>query len=169
MAKILIADDSRFQLTLLKEALEAKGFEVVTVKDGLQASMMALRLQLNAIILDLSMPGGSGLEVLKRLKRSMKTKSIPVLVLTANSDPGVRDTAISLGACDLISKPVDVEQLAATLSKLVTGSAARSTIAENPELRSLPDASEMSLQSAPKVSRSWREVLQAVAKEDHEV
>jgi len=119
MSKILIADDSRFQLALLRTGLQDKGFEVVVAEDALQAGMLALRTAPQAIILDLSMPGGSGIDVLKRLRRSAKTKSIPVVIVTGSSDSDLRQVAIDLGAADFFHKPVDLDQLCKTLSQLL--------------------------------------------------
>ncbi len=72
MAKILIADDSRFQVALLSKALEESGFEVLCALDALQAWMIALRSAPDAIVLDINMPGGSGIEVLRKLRISTK-------------------------------------------------------------------------------------------------
>jgi DNA-binding response OmpR family regulator len=119
MPRILIADDSRFQVTLLKKGLESKGFEVVAAEDALQAGMFALRTAPDAIILDLSMPGGSGMEVLKRLKHSTKTNSIPVIIITGNDDPDLRSVASAIGAADFFHKPVDLDQLGRALSGLL--------------------------------------------------
>jgi CheY-like chemotaxis protein len=120
MSKILIADDSRFQVALLRTGLEEKGFEVVVAEDAMQAGMFALHSAPDAIVLDLSMPGGSGIEVLKRLKRSTKTKSIPVVIVTGSSDPDLRQIAQAIGSADYFEKPVDLDQLGRTPSGLVT-------------------------------------------------
>jgi CheY-like chemotaxis protein len=120
MSRILIADDSRFQVSLVRRALESTGFEVVVAEDAMQAGMFALRTVPDAIILDLSMPGGSGVEVLKRLKRSAKTKNIPVIIVTASEDADLREVAKQVGAADFFHKPVNLEQLARTLSDLVS-------------------------------------------------
>jgi CheY-like chemotaxis protein len=120
MSRILIADDSRFQVSLVRRALESTGFEVVVAEDAMQAGMFALRTVPDAIILDLSMPGGSGVEVLKRLKRSAKTKNIPVIIVTASEDADLREVAKQVGAADFFRKPVNLEQLARTLSDLVS-------------------------------------------------
>lgn len=103
MSKILVADDSRFQVALLTQALQEKGFEVVAAQDALQAGMLALRTTPDAIVLDVNMPGGSGIEVLKRLRRSTKTKSIPVVVVSGSGDSDIRQVALDLGW--LISSP----------------------------------------------------------------
>jgi len=65
MAKILIADDSRFQVQLVSSCLTPRGFSVVSAGDALQTWMMALREKPEAIVLDINMPGGTGIEVLK--------------------------------------------------------------------------------------------------------
>ncbi len=114
--KILVADDSRFQLELFRTTLEDKGFEVTVAQDALQAGMFALRTLPDAIILDLSMPGGSGIQVLQRLKCSTKTKLIPVVIATASDDPALQQVAASLGAAQFFHKPVDLELLAKTLA-----------------------------------------------------
>ena len=120
MPKILVADDSRFQVAILQSALLGKGFEVIVAEDALQAGMLALRAVPDAIVLDLNMPGGSGIEVLKRLRRSSKTKDIPVVVVSGNSDSDVQQVAMELGVAKFFAKPVDLEQLAGALSGLLS-------------------------------------------------
>ena len=120
MSKILVADDSRFQVALLTRALQEKGFEVVTAQDALQAGMVALRAAPDAIVLDINMPGGSGIEVLKRLRRSTKTRSIPVVVVSGSGDSDIRQVAQDLGVADFLAKPVDLDQLCRALSNLLS-------------------------------------------------
>jgi CheY-like chemotaxis protein len=120
MAKILVADDSLFQIALLTRSLRNKGFEVVVAQDACQAGMFALRTAPDAIVLDINMPGGSGIDVLKRLRRSAKTQGIPVVVVSASVDSEVRNTALKLGVADFLTKPVDVDQLCGVLSQLLT-------------------------------------------------
>jgi len=120
MLKILVADDSRFQITLLTKALQEKGFEVFAAQDAMQTGMFALRTSPDAIILDINMPGGSGIEVLKRLKRSKKTQNIPVVVVSGTNDLSIRQVAQDLGVAEFMAKPVDLEQLCSTLSGLLS-------------------------------------------------
>jgi CheY-like chemotaxis protein len=115
MLKILVADDSRFHIALLTKALQEKGFEVFTAQDAMQTGMFALRTSPDAIVLDINMPGGSGIEVLKRLKRSKKTQNIPVVVVSGTNDSNIRQVAEGLGVVDFLAKPVDLEQLCSTL------------------------------------------------------
>lgn len=117
-----MADDSRFQIALLSSALREQGFEVLEAQDALQGGMMALRTVPDAIVLDINIPGGSGIEVLKRLRRSGKTKSIPVVVVSGTNDSDIRDVAWELGVADFLHKPVDTDQLGKTLSDLLSAS-----------------------------------------------
>ena len=120
MAKILVADDSRVQVFLVKTALEQKGFQVIAAMDAMQAGMSAVRNLPDAIILDINMPGGSGLEVLKRLRISTKTQLIPVIVVSGSIDEHVRQVAQELGVSNFLPKPVDTEQLCQRLTKLLS-------------------------------------------------
>jgi len=119
MAKILIADDSRFQVQLISVYLEPKGFAVVSAGDALQTWMKALREKPEAIVLDLNMPGGTGIEVLKRLRMSDKTRHIPVVVVSGSSEPNIECTVKALGAHEFLQKPVDPSQLCEILSRLL--------------------------------------------------
>ena len=124
MAKILIADDSRIHVQLLTGWLQDRGFAVVSALDAVQAWMMGTRSQPDVIILDINMldinmPGGSGLDVLKRLKNSTKTKHIPVLVVSGSGGSEMRDLVRRLGAADLFEKPLDCGQLCAAVAGLI--------------------------------------------------
>jgi CheY-like chemotaxis protein len=78
--------------------------------------MVARRTAPDAIVLDINMPGGSGIEVLRRLRRSLKTQSIPVVVVSGSIDSDVRNAAMELGVTNFLAKPVDLDQLCRILS-----------------------------------------------------
>lgn len=107
--KVLIADDDRVSSQLLASRLRTKGFEVVVAFDAMQALMAGMREAPDLILLDISMPGGSGLDVLKKLKTSTKTSSIPVVVISGQTDPALPDTVKGLGAVEFLLKPVRFE------------------------------------------------------------
>jgi CheY-like chemotaxis protein len=119
MPKILIADDSRVQIHIFSAFLAAKGFTVTIAVDALQAWMSALREMPDAIVLDVNMPAGSGVEVLRKLRMSIKTQHIPVVVVTGTSDPETERKARELGAAEFLHKPVDPGQLHAILARLL--------------------------------------------------
>jgi len=116
MPKILIADDSPFQRQLLASCLCASDCEPVFAGDALQAWMTALRSSPQLILLDINMPGGTGLEVQKRLKMSIRTQHIPVIVVSSEKDPATESLTLSLGAIAFLPKPVEQEQLCAALN-----------------------------------------------------
>ena len=79
--------------------------------DAMQAVMNAMRQPLDLVLLDINMPGGTGMEVLKRLKNSSKTRRIPVVVITGSTDATLPAQANALGAVQFLTKPVDPEVL----------------------------------------------------------
>jgi CheY-like chemotaxis protein len=119
LQKVLVIDDSRFQIQVLRMALEKRGFEVLAALDTAQAGIFARHHIPQAIVLDINMPGGSGIDVLKRLKRSTKTQNIPVIVVSGNEDPDIKNVALQLGAKLFLAKPVDTEQLCAAITRLL--------------------------------------------------
>jgi CheY-like chemotaxis protein len=116
---ILIADDDRALIHLISSRLRSKGFQVSVAFDAMQAWMIATRTSPDAILLDIQMPGGTGLEVLKKLKNSIKTSQIPVIVLSGSIDPEAAGGVKQLGADEFLFKPVDIDRLYQTLCRLL--------------------------------------------------
>lgn len=169
--RILIADDSQFHRILLKRALEANGFEVVTAEDGLHASMLALRTQPKAIVLDVSMPGGSGLEVLKRLRRSEKTKAIPVIVFTGDASSQTREVALGLGAYEVLPKTTSPTQLARRLFELLSASSTTTCATSASDKIDLADSRQGFSSGIPlaRRERSWPQIIQEVVQKDRKL
>ncbi len=85
----------------------------------MQAMMYSLRTPSpDVIVLDLSMPGGAGLETLKKLKASSKSVSIPVIVISATTDDATIRLASDLGAAKFLGKPIDPQILGSLISEL---------------------------------------------------
>lgn len=124
--KLLIADDDQTLVLLLTTGLRAKGWTVEVARDAMQTIMFAMRTQPDAILLDIQMPGGTGMEALKKLKASTKTARIPVLVLSGSTEPAVEQNVLALGAVKFLQKPVDVDTLYDVLSELPRPSDRRS-------------------------------------------
>ena len=116
---ILVADDDRVLAQLLSSRLSKANYTVVVSYDAMHAFMAALRLAPAAVILDINMPGGTGLEVLKRLKSSNKTSLIPVIVLSGSLDPADVQNVIDMGADEFLGKPPDFERLEDALTRLL--------------------------------------------------
>ena len=116
---ILVADDDRVLAQLLSNRLTKTNYTVVVSYDAMHAFMAAMKLAPAAVILDINMPGGTGLEVLKRLKSSSKTSLIPVIVLSGSAEPGDVQSVIDMGADEFLGKPPDFERLEGALSRLI--------------------------------------------------
>ena len=108
---IVVADDDRVVQALVAEFLRKKGFNVVPAFDSMQAMMGVRNTAPKAVILDINMPGGGGIDVLRKLKASTRTTQIPVLVITASEDPKLAAEAREVGAEEFLTKPIDLEVL----------------------------------------------------------
>jgi DNA-binding response OmpR family regulator len=110
-ARILIADDEPAVATLLAEALDTAGYSSSVVGDGREALRRADSGAFELVILDLGLPGLSGLEVLQSLRA--RGCSVPVLILTAMSSPADKVTGLYAGADDYLTKPFDLGEVIA--------------------------------------------------------
>jgi DNA-binding response OmpR family regulator len=116
---ILIADDDRGLVLFLSRHLIKRGFEVAGAYDAMQASITAIRQPIDAVILDLNMPAGTGYEVLKRMRANPKSSLVPVIVLTGSIRPGEEEKVKAMGADAFLKKPVDLAQLDSLLAGLL--------------------------------------------------
>jgi CheY-like chemotaxis protein len=120
--RILVADDDRIVVTLIAGLLRSKRHEVVPVFDAMQAIMFAMRAPApDVIILDINMPGGTGVEAIKRLRSSLNTALIPIIVLSGTTDPQMPEKVKAMGANAFLSKPVDPAALFAALGNVLPG------------------------------------------------
>jgi DNA-binding response OmpR family regulator len=113
--KILIVDDDPDLRRVLNIRLRANHYETVQASDGYSAISVAQKEQPNLIILDLGLPAGDGFSVLERLKNSDSLSSIPVIVLTARDPHSDEQKALLAGATAFFQKPVENDELLATI------------------------------------------------------
>jgi two-component system alkaline phosphatase synthesis response regulator PhoP len=109
---ILVVDDEKDIVEMLQYNLEKEGYKVLTARNGKQALEQVKR-HVDLILLDIMMTEMNGLDVLRELKRVEKTKSIPVLFLTAKSSEIDEVIGLELGAEDYIVKPISIKKLIA--------------------------------------------------------
>lgn len=118
--RVLIADDDAYNRRLLRELCEAAGHEVEEAEDGGAALASMQRDPLpDLVVLDLSMPGKDGLEILRELRASERTRHLPVVLVTASGDQGQRALGFEAGADDFVSKPFRVFELQQRLEQLL--------------------------------------------------
>jgi CheY-like chemotaxis protein len=118
--KILVADDDRVLSQLVCAVVRQAGHTPIAAFDAMQALMFAIRPPMPAlIILDINMPGGTGLEALKKLKLSARTAPIPVVVLTGSEEADMPDQVKALGATEFVAKPIDPDALTAVIQRVL--------------------------------------------------
>jgi CheY-like chemotaxis protein len=116
--KVLLADDSVTAQNMGRKILTDAGYEVVTVNNGSAALKKITETHPDLIVLDVYMPGYSGLEVCQRIKESRDSNHIPVLLTVGKLEPFKQDEARRVRADAFIIKPFEASELMAALSKL---------------------------------------------------
>ena len=107
MATILIADDEKEIVSLLKIYLEAEGFTVHEAYDGEATVRILQKEKIDLLIVDIMMPQKNGYEVIKQVRKDDGNKLIPVLVISAKTEVSDRILGLDLGADDYIPKPFE--------------------------------------------------------------
>ncbi|MAT57050.1 MAG: response regulator [Ignavibacteriae bacterium] len=114
--KILVVDDSKDNVIILRERLENEGFEISTAYSGEEAILKSLTEIPDLILLDVMMPEMSGFEVCKRISGNEKTREIPIILLTALVEPKDIKEGFQAGAYDYIKKPFNKVELIARIN-----------------------------------------------------
>lgn len=110
-ARVLVADDDGDIRDLVTFKLEQGGYSVEPVSDGVQAWESISAAPPRLAVLDVMMPGLSGLDVLRKLREDDRTKDVPVILLTARSRESDVDTGYASGANEYIIKPFSPREL----------------------------------------------------------
>jgi DNA-binding response OmpR family regulator len=116
---VLIADDDADHRELLTLALERAGHEVVTAGDAASAMAVLLAGGVDAALLDVRMPGGSGIELCRRLRAEPATALLPVMLISADVNDHRILAALHAGADDYLTKPFHRAELGARLDNLL--------------------------------------------------
>lgn len=120
---LLVVDDEAGILRLMKLELSSQGFRVITAPDGEQAVKLAEDHRPDAVLLDVMMPGLSGLEVMRRLR---ERSNLPIILVTAKDKDSDKVRGLELGADDYIVKPFNPDELGARVRAVL-----RRTIAQD--------------------------------------
>jgi DNA-binding NtrC family response regulator len=118
MNRIVIVDGEVEACKALQELLTLKGYEVAIILDGAKAITKLKQLRPQIVLLELKLPSVDGIDILRKIKRIYP--ELPVVIVTVVKDPEVAKEALSLGAFEYITKPVDIDYLElVVLAKIV--------------------------------------------------
>lgn len=116
---ILIVDDEAPIREMVRMALEMAGFDCLEAEDAVQAHSAIVDKHPDLVLLDWMMPGTSGVELLRRLKRDQATANVPVIMLTARSEEDNKIRGLDSGADDYITKPFSPRVMIARINALL--------------------------------------------------
>jgi adenylate cyclase len=116
---ILAVDDTPQNLDLLTRRLQSQGYEVATAADGVEALARVAELAPDLILLDIMMPKLDGIETVRRLKADAAYRHIPVILVTAKSDPRDVVEGLDAGGDDYLTKPIDHAALLARVRSML--------------------------------------------------
>ena len=126
---VLIVDDEAAIREMVSLALETAKFNVLEASDSQEGHAIIIDSQPDVVLLDWMMPGTTGLELLRRLRRDPLTEKIPVILLTAKTSEDSKITGLDSGADDFISKPFSPKELVSRIRAVIR----RSTVTEPSE------------------------------------
>lgn len=115
--KILVADDDENFVKFVTFNLEENGYETISADNGVDAFDKALNELPDLILLDIMMPLADGYSTMLKLKKSYKTKDIPVIIITAKSE--IKDICKTHGAQDYIVKPIAFKEIMDKIKRLL--------------------------------------------------
>lgn len=108
---IVIVEDEKDLADVMEFNLRQAGFETAACRDGEEALALVARRTPDLVLLDLMLPGVSGMDVCRQLKSSPRTKDVPVIMVTARGEEIDRVVGFELGADDFVTKPFSVREL----------------------------------------------------------
>jgi two-component system chemotaxis response regulator CheY len=117
--KILVVDDDKTTRKLLGLYLKAKGYEIVTAENGLDALEKLGTENINLVVSDMNMPYMDGIELTKNIRADENLKSLPVIMVTTEADEEEKKKAHEAGVDDYLVKPANAEQISDSVKKIL--------------------------------------------------
>ncbi len=152
-ALVMIVDDDPNARDLLAATVRREGYRVIEATDGETALPLAREWHPDVVTLDVLMPRMDGWAVLTALKSDPELAEIPVIIVTVLADRGI---AVSLGAAEFLTKPVDRARLAATIRQHVYGSGVVLVVDDEAESRRHGPAAPRQARLGGCRGRGWR-------------
>jgi diguanylate cyclase (GGDEF)-like protein len=139
-ALIMMVDDEILNIEMTQAFLSEAGYQHFVQTDQPEQAVPMMRSHMpGVLLLDLSMPRVSGLDILAAMRDDAQLRHVPVIVLTSSTDPQVKLKALALGAMDFLSKPVDPSELGLRIRNTLAASAYREYLGQHDALTGLPN------------------------------
>ena len=117
--RILIVEDNMDTYELMRFILERNGYETFLAMNGRDGWNAAIKQMPDLVLMDLAMPEMDGWEATRRIKSDPKTRSIPLIVVTARALPGDRERALEAGCDVYITKPINLVELVQVVNRVL--------------------------------------------------
>lgn len=150
--RILLADDSMTAQNMGKKILSEGGYEVIAVSNGAAALKKIAEQKPDLVVLDIYMPGYSGLEVCERLKNTIETSRVPVLLTVGKLEPFRPEDAVRVRAEGVIIKPFEASELLAVIEKAASHVVKHVPVAPKPQSEEFPEDEDFTQQMGASVA-----------------
>ena len=139
-ATIMMVDDEQLNIDMTEAFLQDAGYRLFVSTTRAEDAIELMRTRRpSLLLLDLSMPKVNGMQILNIMRSDSVLRHVPVIVLTSTHDPEVKLQALSLGAMDFLSKPVDPSELALRIRNTLAATVYRDYLAQHDPLTALPN------------------------------
>lgn len=119
MPTVLVVEDNEMNMQLVEYLLEEGGFDILKASSGEEALQLTHEQTPDLVLMDIHLPGMDGLTVVRQMKEDDRTRTIPILALTAHAMRGDRDRFLQAGCDGYISKPIDVKTFVPSIQKYI--------------------------------------------------
>jgi len=119
MSLVLIVEDNEKNLKLVRDVLQAKGYQTLEAETGEEGVRLAKERKPDLVLMDIQLPGINGIEAFKQIRADPKTARIPVVALTASVTPTDRSQITAAGFDAFVGKPISLKEFLDTVKRLV--------------------------------------------------
>ncbi len=121
MSTVLIVEDNDKNMKLARDVLQAKGYQTLEAVTGEDGVRLAREKKPDLVLMDIQLPGISGIEAFKQLRGDAATRAIPVVALTASVTPTDRSAITAAGFDAFLGKPINLKEFIDTVKRLIEG------------------------------------------------
>ena len=121
MSTVLIVEDNDKNMKLARDVLQAKGYRTLEAVTGEEGVQLALEKRPDLVLMDIQLPGISGIDAFKQIRGDERTARIPVVALTASVTPTDRSAINAAGFDAFVSKPISLKEFLDTVKRLLDG------------------------------------------------